>query len=213
MGEDYFKDSALADQSGDEFSHRHYAEVLSDILLKSETPLNVGLCGKWGVGKSSIVHMLRERIKKGGKLEGFEYAEVDAWGLSSESLLQGLLEALNANLGFPYNRKDLEDMLYNERQIQRTWLHSLKRRWWLVFVGVAVALPVVFLMHQMSIDSAVLVGLAASAFALVAKMLNTSSTTIPRVASARQFGDIYTQIVSKRRADKLVIVIDNRSHA
>ena len=210
VGEDYFKDGALADQSGDEFHHRHYAEVLSDILLKSETPLNVGLCGKWGVGKSSIVHMLRERINKGGGLEGFEYAEVDAWGLSSESLLQGLLEELNANLGFPYNRKDLEDMLYNERQIQRTRLRSLKSGWWLVFAGIVAALPVVFLPYPTSINLAVLGGLATSVFALLVKMSsNTSSTTIPRVASARQFGDIYTQIVSKRGADKLVIVIDN----
>ena len=61
---DYYRDNALTDEKGDEFQHRHYVSVLEDILLKSQTPINVGLYGKWGVGKSSIMHMLRKAIEK-----------------------------------------------------------------------------------------------------------------------------------------------------
>lgn len=86
LGIDYYRDNALTSKEEDQFQHKHYVSVLKDILLKSQTPINVGLYGKWGVGKSSIVHMLKEEIKKDKELKDFEYVEVDAWGISGKSL-------------------------------------------------------------------------------------------------------------------------------
>ena len=48
---DYYRDNALTGQDEDEFQHAHYVLVLKDILLKSQTSINVGLYGKWGGGK------------------------------------------------------------------------------------------------------------------------------------------------------------------
>ena len=111
---DYYRDNALTGQKEDEFQHAHYVSVLKDILLKSQTPINVGLFGKWGVGKSSIVHMLSEAIAKDGQLTDFEYVEVDAWRISGKSLQQGILEEINAKVRDPpFTSEALEDKLYN----------------------------------------------------------------------------------------------------
>lgn len=208
--EDYFRDGALNDPSGDEFSHLHYAEVLSDILRKSKTPLNIGLYGKWGVGKSSIAHMLRDKIGKDGNLDGFRYAEVDAWGLSPKALPQGLLEALNSQLDSTYKPGDLEDMLYNKRQVQHTRLHGLKTWWWIPLAIIGVSTFAALSEYPELVNSPVLGGFAAALLAGMAKLLfGTSRKTIPRAASSQQFGKIYGKIVERCGGKKLVVVIDN----
>ena len=206
--EDYFGDGALEDQSGDKFSHLHYAEVLSDILRKSGTPLSIGLYGKWGVGKSSIAHMLRDKMGK-GDLDGFRYAEVDAWGLSHKALPQGLLEALNSQLGSPYKPEDLEDMLYNERQVQRTLLEGLKTKQGIAIACGGVVVSTLFYLDPI-ITGSILGGVALVLLGLAAKLLfSTSRKTIRRTASPSQFGKIYDKIVKRCGDKKLVVVIDN----
>ena len=212
MGQDYLKDSALEGRAGDEFAHQHYVDSLADILLKSETPLNVGLFGKWGVGKSSIAHMLRDRIRSDENLGGFGYAEVDAWGLSPESLPQGLLEELNSQLGSPYKREELDDMLYNQRQIQHAELRRLGGRRRIVFggAGAAAALAAALALYPDMAGLTVIGALCLTLLALSAKMIfSTARKTIPPTASPRQFGRIYDGIVGKHRPKRLVVVIDN----
>ena len=214
MGQDYLRDSALEGQAGDEFSHRHYVDVLEDILIKSETPLNVGLFGKWGVGKSSIAHMLRDRIRDGESLKGFGYAEVDAWGLSPESLPQGLLEELNSQTGSPYKQEEMEDMLYNQRHVQHAGLRRPKGRRWILFGGIgaaAVAAVAAALFRYPDAAGLTVIGvLCATLLALSAKLIfSKAGKTIPPTASTRQFGRIYDGIVGKHNPKKLVVVIDN----
>ena len=212
MGQDYLKDSALEGQAGDEFAHRHYVDSLADILLKSETPLNVGLFGKWGVGKSSIAHMLRDKIRNDENLGGFGYAEVDAWGLAPESLPQGLLEELNSQAGSPYKPEELDDMLYNQRQIQHAELRRLGGRRRTVFgsAGAAAALAAALALYPDMAGLTVIGALCLTLLALSAKMIfSTARKTVPPTASPRQFGRIYDGIVGKHRPKRLVVVIDN----
>ena len=53
----YIKDEVLEDLEDDDFGHRDFASVLKEIVDKQKTPLNIGIFGKWGVGKSSIVSL------------------------------------------------------------------------------------------------------------------------------------------------------------
>ena len=212
MGQDYLRDSALEGQAGDEFAHRHYVDVLEDILLKSETPLNVGLFGKWGVGKSSIAHMLRDRIRGGENLKGFGYAEVDAWGLSPESLPQGLLEELNSQTGSPYKQEEMEDVLYNQRHIQHAGLRRPKGRRWILLggIGAAAAFAAALFLYPDAAGLTAIGVLVTTLLVLSAKMIfSKAGKTIPPTASPRQFGRIYDGIVGKHRPKKLVVVIDN----
>lgn len=134
-GIDYYRDNALTSKEGDQFQHKHYVSVLKDILLKSQTPINVGLYGKWGVGKSSIVHMLEEEIKNDKELKDFEYVEVDAWSISGKSLQQGILEEINAKLKFPFKQEKLEDKLYNVHQVDSMEIGKLIRNYGWIWGG------------------------------------------------------------------------------
>ena len=213
---DYYRDNALTGQGGDEFQHAHYVSVLKDILLKSQTPINVGLYGKWGVGKSSIVHMLREEIEKDDKLKDFKYVEVDAWGISEKAVRQGILEEINYGLGRHYTPEELEDMLYNVRYVETSKLKKFYRdHWWkisiasaLLSVGLFVKL---FTMSDYALPVLSAIGFAAipAILATLPKLLlTTSKKTIHSIVSTLQFNKIYDDII-KKQEKKLVVVIDN----
>jgi len=209
---DYFRDNALSNKTDDEFEHKHYVSVLKDILLKSQTPINVGLYGKWGVGKSSIVHMLKEEIENGEDLEGFEYVEVDAWGISGRSLQQGILEEINANLGFPYSQEELEDTLYNIQHVDTVQFRNLFRSyWWIWAMIMGPSIPLLFHAKDDIVSALSMIGFASIVGALVPLsrlFFSTSKRIIPRAVSTFQFNSIYEKIIENRNK-KLVVVIDN----
>jgi len=60
----FIKDEVLKSIEGDEFGHKNFALVLKNIINRQKTPLNIGIFGKWGVGKSSIVSLYKRLIEK-----------------------------------------------------------------------------------------------------------------------------------------------------
>ena len=209
---DYYRDNALTGQEGDEFQHAHYVSVLKDILLKSQTPINVGLYGKWGVGKSSIVHMLREEIEKDDKLKDFKYVEVDAWGISEKAVRQGILEEINYGLNCPYPPEELEDMLYNVRHVETNKLKKFYRKpWWKISIAIVVLSVALFAVSEYALPALPVIEFAVIVAVLTALsklLLATSKKTIPSIVSTSQFNKIYDDIIEKQKK-KLVVVIDN----
>jgi len=59
----FIKDEVLKAIEEDEFGHKNFALVLKDIIEKQKTPLNIGIFGNWGVGKSSIVALYKKLIE------------------------------------------------------------------------------------------------------------------------------------------------------
>ena len=66
------KPALLAD---DAFGHRDYTEALLSIVTDEHAPATVGVFGRWGVGKSTIVAGLQERLES--TKAAFVY--FDAW--------------------------------------------------------------------------------------------------------------------------------------
>ncbi len=209
---DYFRDNALTGKKEDAFEHQHYVSVLKDILLKSQTPINIGLYGKWGVGKSSIVHMLKEEIENDKELKDFEYVEVDAWGISGKSLQQGILEEINSNLGFPYTQEELEDTLYNIQQVDTIEFRNLFRSYWWIWAIIAgSSIPLLLHAKDDIVSALSILGFASIIGVLVPLsrlFFSSSKRIIPRAVSTFQFNKIYEKIIQKRKK-KLVVVIDN----
>ena len=212
---DYYRDNALTSSSDDQFQHKHYVSVLKDILLHSETPINVGLYGKWGVGKSSILHMLKEEIKNNSELDDFEYVEVDAWGISGKSLQQGILEEINAKLEYPLKQEVLEDRLYNVHHIDSIESNKLFKSYWWIWTAIAgFVMPLIIHAKDDIFSALSLIGFASIVAVLVplARLFfSTSKKIIPRVVSTIQFNKIYDEMIKNRknRKKKLVVVIDN----
>lgn len=58
-----FIDLPKKDISEDKFEHNIYVTTLEKIINKCDTPINIGLFGKWGVGKTSIINFLKTKIE------------------------------------------------------------------------------------------------------------------------------------------------------
>lgn len=215
---DYFRDRALDTKDEDKFKHLHYVEVLKDILLKSETPINIGLYGKWGVGKSSIVHMLKEAIDKTEELKKFKYVEIDAWGLSGVSLQQEILEETNIQLGKKaYKQNEIEDELYNVQQVDIYDFSIITKSWKSrKFLGVCLPIVVISILIAFGSDTDLVtkisaIGLSsilALLFPLTRLFVGTSKRIIPRATSSLKFKEIYKKITDES-GEKIVVVIDN----
>jgi len=209
---DYRSDKSITSVSGDKFKHSHYVKVLKDILTKCETPINIGLYGRWGVGKSSILHMLKEEIEKGSLAKDFRYVEVDAWGLSADTLQQGILEEINSDLK-TFKQWEIEDKLFNVHEVDSVDYQKTMTKYWPFWSSVIVISIAIFYFGQ-SIDlltklSAVgLTSILATLFPLFKMFVGTTKKIIPRAVSSFQFNRIYKEMVDSEKKT-LVVVIDN----
>ena len=155
---DYRNDKSLTSSTGDQFKHFHYVRVLLDVLEKCQTPFNIGLYGKWGVGKSSIVHMLREKIEK-EKSDEYKYVEVDAWGLSGESLQQGILEKINSQLGdSAIPQQEIEDELYNIKEIESMNFTKIPKKTISITAVLAIAFGLVTFLYSQNVVESLSIG-------------------------------------------------------
>jgi predicted transport protein len=47
----------------DEFlGFKDYAEVLADFIMSTETPITIGIQGDWGIGKTSLLNLIKEKL-------------------------------------------------------------------------------------------------------------------------------------------------------
>jgi len=73
-------------QQGDSFQHALYAEMLASVFMAGRPGRCVGLFGKWGQGKSSVVRLLREKLN--GRVTVVTF---NAWKSSGDSVRRQLL--------------------------------------------------------------------------------------------------------------------------
>ncbi len=122
----------------DKLNFSHYADVLTDVVLSTGTPITIGVFGPWGSGKTSLMWLVAEKLLN-RRTERHHWARVvwfNAWryerdeGALWRSLLLRVLDALeNKQL----SEKDAERIadwrsrLYSD--VQRTEEGSLQIDW------------------------------------------------------------------------------------
>ena len=109
----YLSDEPINKKEDDEFHHDAYAEILFRIVKEVDTPSNIGLFGRWGTGKTSIVKLLIDKLNtKNTSGQKYAYFEFDAWKHAGDSLREQILLELNRNLGELSDEQKIIDKLF-----------------------------------------------------------------------------------------------------
>jgi hypothetical protein len=211
-------DEPQDDESQDRFSHSTYVDVIIDTISHCDTPHNLGVFGKWGTGKSTILKFLAKRITTNPELTNrYEYFYLDAWKLTVETFRQQVLESLNAHFGGKV--KNIENTLWNilesgketSVEVDLPSLISV-----VVLVGLAVIGTTLKLAWGIDISNFLLVAITA-ALLVVLRTLSKASIRlavstkkiIPQMQSPQQFEELFRKIIDHRGNKSLIIAIDN----
>jgi len=89
-----FKDEPLftGDEVGDRdaFNHEAFAETILKLLTRNKPPLSIGLFGSWVIGKSTIINILRRKIRE-GQSATLKDIYFNAWKYSGDSFRRQFL--------------------------------------------------------------------------------------------------------------------------
>jgi len=219
----FLDDRPIGTSKDDEFNYTLFVDQLENVITNCETPANIGLFGRWGVGKTSILNLLEERIHEKPELEKrFDYVRIDAWKLSKESLRQQLLLELNRHYNAFKREDDLEDILFNIRQVPlqaqtRIWerVISTLRLFPLFFVLSAVILIFAYYarLSPSTTVELLLVPLflqvAEKVIAAASEVRETATKIVPKIEYPHQFENLFRRIVEKKGRKTLVLAVDN----
>lgn len=87
-------DKPLNSPDADQFGHEHYADILYDLITNNDLkmPYNIGLLGKWGVGKSSIKGICKKKLGENSK--NVYCIDFNAWKYGGCGIKKALLREI-----------------------------------------------------------------------------------------------------------------------
>ena len=106
------KNSKASDvKNFDKLNLGHYADALTTFIDDCETPMTIGLQGDWGIGKTSLLNMLKQKLK--AKKDEYPIVEFNTWqySLFGEDEYLGL-SAINSMIDLVKSKFSLEDEKY-----------------------------------------------------------------------------------------------------
>ena len=91
-------DKPIASSQMDKLKGKRYAQTLADFIMRSDTPLTIGLQGEWGTGKTSMMYMIQELLKQKNVatswVNTWEYSIFRGANETTPAILKGMLEKL-----------------------------------------------------------------------------------------------------------------------
>jgi KAP family P-loop domain len=111
--EPLFADTRATDR--DAFNHEAFAETILKLLLRNKPPLSIGLFGGWGIGKSTIINILRAKIREKHS-DTLKDIYFNAWKYSGDSFRrQFLIEVARQIYGDEHEEvRRLQQLNYSE---------------------------------------------------------------------------------------------------
>ena len=221
----YLSDSPIEELDHDEFSHNIYVEVLEKIIRSCETPYNIGLFGEWGVGKTSIINMLKKRIEGDEKLsKQFSFLYFDVWKYANDSLRRQLL--LHIDKEFDLKKENIEDALYNiveektteslKSGIKRSLRRAFKRYpiliYSLIIISFFLLLSIIF--FDVGLSDPIIFLIFIPLFLQLIQKIDSAKDymkrrTIPRREFPEQFEQIFDELIKEVKTPKIIIAVDN----
>ncbi len=97
-------DSPVELATEDAFGHDDYAAAAAETLLAAQAPFTLGVFGDWGVGKTTIIRAIGNRVKRAG----LGFIEFDVWRYEGDALRRQFL-------------REVAEQLKAQKQLPRTY--------------------------------------------------------------------------------------------
>ena len=144
----FLKDSSLNNIDDDKFRYQDFANNLRKIIEYNETPFNVAIVGKWGLGKSSLVNMALAPLYK--KEKEFLICDINAWKYEKDEIGKAFLKELwekiskEKVLSFNFFHKDYSDIVKKMFDDGKSQSHKNAGLFmFLIFAGFAVVVSII----------------------------------------------------------------------
>lgn len=109
----YIEDSVLKDLEQDIFGHKHIADAVVESILHTQPPFTIGIFGGWGVGKSTLLDIVENKLRQ----NNVTVAKIDAWRYSaSDNLSRAFLIHIAKELK-PKLLDELHEELFYSKQV------------------------------------------------------------------------------------------------
>lgn len=125
----FIKDVAIDSIDKDVFNHKDIAENIVNVIETEETPFNLAIIGKWGLGKSSVIEIVKGKLKNPQK---YKFHEINAWKYEKEALRRALTKQLFISLDGNEQTKAVDDLrqksstTMQETEKEKSFLEQLK---------------------------------------------------------------------------------------
>lgn len=235
MNVKYIPDKEINLEKNDSLGSEPYVTTLLDIISKTNTPFTIGLFGGWGIGKSSIIKTIQNKLNndKKSKVAVFTY---DAWKYSNDSFRRTFLYELKEF--FNLETKDLFDSFYEDRTEDIDHKLALKKFsgwWWLTLSPLLLIL--IWLFTEVQSNLKIAVTIISVILTIITILLRETfvqykvTVTKQKIFAPEQFEEVFSEIIgkilnkqrdkwewiknvlflwrAKNETEKLIIVIDN----
>lgn len=85
----FLKDEEVSNVDLDVFRHRDYADNIFNIISNEQPPFNIAIIGKWGLGKTSLINLVKNRFVKDKRVE---FVKLNAWKYEKDALRRVFLK-------------------------------------------------------------------------------------------------------------------------
>lgn len=224
-------DDPIRTESEDKFGHIVLAKRLLSYIEATPGRFNIGLFGKWGVGKTGILRLLEEQLKSERLRKRYDYIYVDAWQLSTQSLRQQLLFSISQKYDPSKTEEQIIDELFHTKEVtivekeeenltqklKRLGKESVPYLTIMTLIGTVGGVlhawtknPTVLATTITLLVSALLTPLIKRLAEISKAVSRTAKRIIPRVESPFVFRRMFEELLKKKNPNKkLVIALDN----
>lgn len=201
------------------FGHPGMADNLREIILQCPLPFTIGLFGKWGSGKTTIINLLKDKLKD----DKVALVKFDIWKHEKDSLRRAFLEELvkqcKSSQLLPSDFK-LSQRLKNpiQKVIKGSFEWSKKgKRILLGIIGLIIIIGgILFAINSNYFWTYLSIllggGLISSLFIwILAQTITreTLTTTIEPFKDPHEFEEEFERIVKNISSERLLIIVDN----